>query len=73
MRVGIIGGGTIARLVLEHVRAGDLGGARVVAILTRSASTRGLRLVQEFGVPLVTGLDALVEQPPALLVQTPSH
>ena len=73
MRVGIIGGGTIARLILEHVRAGDLGGARVVAILTRSASTRGLRLVQEFGVPLVTGLDALVEQRPDVVVEAASH
>jgi predicted dinucleotide-utilizing enzyme len=37
MRVGIIGGGTIARIFLEHIRRGELGAARVVAIAGRSA------------------------------------
>jgi len=32
MRVAIIGGGTIARLFLEHIKRGDLGAAGVVAI-----------------------------------------
>lgn len=73
MRVGIIGGGTIARLVLEHVRAGELGDTQVVAILARSASARSLRLVQEFGVPLVTSLDALIEQRLDVVVEAASH
>ena len=35
MRVGIIGGGSIARLFLEHIRRGDLGRVRVVVIAGR--------------------------------------
>jgi predicted dinucleotide-utilizing enzyme len=41
MLVGIIGGGTIARLFIEHIRRGDLGDAEVVAIAGRSAQSRG--------------------------------
>ena len=73
MRVGIIGGGTIARLVLEHIAAGELGAASVVAILGRSASSRALRLVQEFSVPLVTSADALLERHPDVVVEAASH
>ncbi len=36
MRVAIIGGGTIARLFLEHIKRGDMGDAEVVAIVGRS-------------------------------------
>ncbi len=39
MRVAIIGGGTIARLFLEHIRCGDLGAAEVVAIVGRSRAS----------------------------------
>ena len=73
MRVGIIGGGTIARLFLEHVSAGDLGDARVVAILARGASARSARVTQEFGVPLVTGLPAMLELRPDVVVEAASH
>ena len=73
MRVGIIGGGTIARLVLEHIAAGELGEASVVAILARSASGRALRLVQEFNVPLVTHVQALLERHPDVVVEAASH
>lgn len=73
MRVGIIGGGTIARLVLEHIAAGELGEARVVGILARSASSRALRLVQEFSVPLVKGVEALLERGPDVVVEAASH
>ncbi len=55
MRVGIIGGGSIARLLLQHIRAGDLGGVEVVAIVGRSDASRGKGLAAEFGVPFVIG------------------
>src|SRR5262245_56607346 len=35
MRVGIIGGGTIARLLLHHIRTGEIGEGEVVAIVGR--------------------------------------
>src|SRR4029077_8353509 len=73
MRVGIIGGGTIARLFLEHIERGELGETRVVAIVGRSERSRGRPLAAEFKVPFVTGLDALVGERPDVVVEAASH
>src|ERR1700675_1726902 len=73
MRVGIIGGGTIARLFLEHIRRGDLGGTEVVAILGRGDPSRGKPLAQEFNVPFVTDLRGLLAQKPDVVVEVASH
>ncbi len=73
MRVGIIGGGSIARLFLEHIRRGDLGDAQVVAIAGRSAASRGKPLAQEYGVAFVTGFDELLAQRPDAVVEAASH
>ena len=53
MRIGIIGGGVIARLFLEHVARGDMGEAQVVAIQGRSPASRGKPLAEQYGVPFV--------------------
>src|SRR5688500_14509768 len=73
MRVAIIGGGTIARLFLEHIRRGDLGDVEVAAIAGRTASSRGKALAEAYGVPFVTGLHDLVGQRPELVVEAASH
>jgi aspartate dehydrogenase len=73
MRVGIIGGGTIARLFLEHIRRGELGDARVVAIAGRNDRSRGKPLAAEFGVPFVTGLEGLLGGKPDVVVEAASH
>lgn len=73
MRIGIIGGGTIARLFLEHVKRGDLGDANVIAILGRSAASSGATLAQEYGVEFVTTLEALIERRPEVVVEAASH
>jgi aspartate dehydrogenase len=73
MRLGIIGGGTIARLFLEHVRAGALGTAQVVAVVGRSHASRGNALAGEFGVPFVVGVDALLARKPEVVVEAASH
>ena len=73
MRVGIIGGGTIARLFLQHIRAGDLDDAEVVAIAGCSNASRGKALGLEFGVPFVIGLDALLAHQPQVVVEAASH
>ena len=73
MRVGVIGGGTIARLFLEHIKRGDLGDAEVVAIVGRTERSRGRPLSQEFSVPFVTGLRGLLEQAPDVVVEAASH
>lgn len=73
MRIGIIGAGTIARLVLEHARRGELGDAAVVAILGRSVASRGKALAATHGAAFVTTLDALVAQRPDVVVEAASH
>jgi aspartate dehydrogenase len=71
MRIGIIGGGVIARLVLDH-RA-ELGGVEVAGILGRSRASRGRPLAAGFGVPFVTSLDALIALKPDAVVEAASH
>jgi len=73
MRVGIIGGGTIARLFLGHIRRGDLGHARVVAIAGRSQRSRGRELAKAFRVPFVLDLKSLLAKKPDVVVEAASH
>jgi aspartate dehydrogenase len=73
MRVAIIGGGTIGRLILERVGAGELGNIQVVAVTGRSEGSRGKPLAQDFGVPFVVGLDALLACRPDVVVEAASH
>ena len=73
MRIGIIGGGTIARLFLEHIAKGDLGDAQVVAILGRQASERCAALAAQFAVNLVTDTGQLIAARPAVVVEAAGH
>ena len=73
MRIGIIGGGVIARLFLEHIRRGDMGEAEVAAILGRNDTSRGKALAAAFKVPYVTNLDALIDKRPAMVIEAASH
>jgi len=73
MRVAIIGGGTIARLFLEHIKRGDLGDAEVVAIMGRDGSSRGKPLAREHGVAFVTSLAELLKRKPQVVVEAASH
>jgi len=73
MRVGIIGGGTIARLLLEHMQAGDLEAVAVIAIVGRSDASRGKALGAQFGVPFVTDVEALLAHKPEVVVEAASH
>ena len=73
MRIGIIGGGAIARLFLEHIRRGDMGEAEVAAIQGRSETSRGKALAAAYQVPYVTSLQALVEKRPAMVIEAASH
>jgi len=73
MRIGIIGGGVIARLFLEHVAHGDMGDARVVAVQGRSAASRGRPLAEQYGVPFVISLDALIAERPDVVIEAASH
>jgi aspartate dehydrogenase len=73
MRIGIIGGGTIARLFLKHIDQGDLGEARVSAILGRASSNRSRVLAQDYGIALVNSLDELLAARPEVVVEAAGH
>src|SRR2546427_11490082 len=73
MRVALLGGGTIARLVLQHVRGGEFPGMEIVALAGRNGSSRGRALAREFGVPYVSSRAALVAARPAAVVEAASH
>lgn len=73
MRVGIIGGGTIARLFLGYIGRGELGEAQVVAIAGRNESPRGKALAREFGIAFVTDPDGLLGMHPDVVVEAASH
>lgn len=73
MRVGLLGGGVIARLFLEHVQRGQMGEAQVVAVAGRGEASRGKALAAEYRVPFVTGVDALIAAKPDVVVEAASH
>jgi aspartate dehydrogenase len=73
MRVAFLGGGTIARLALEHIRQGELAGVEVVAIAGRGVGSKAADLAREFGVDFVSGLPALLAVGPEAVVEAASH
>src|SRR3989441_11941552 len=73
MRVGLLGGGVIARLFLEHARSGEMVGAEVVAIAGRNENSRGKALAREFGLPFVLGVRQLIAVRPEVVIEAASH
>jgi len=73
MRIGLLGGGVIARLFLEHVRSGDLGAGEVVAIGGRSGASRARALAQEYGVLYGVGAQPLIDAGAEVVVEAASH
>jgi aspartate dehydrogenase len=74
MRIALIGAGTIARLVLENIRRGELGQFRAVALMGRpGGAPRGAALAREFGVPYVEDRAALLAARPQTVIEAASH
>ena len=74
MQIALVGGGTIARLVLEHIRAGKLGGFEVVALMGRAGGAPRVReLAGEFGVHYVDHRAALMAKKPQAVIEAASH
>lgn len=73
MRIGIIGGGVIARLILDEVRRGSLRDFEVVGLLGRDSASRGKSLAAEFGVPFAIRLADLLDENPEVVVEAASH
>ena len=71
LRVALLGGGTIAELVLEHVRRGNLAGVEIVALCGRGGRSMGL--AREHGVSYARDRDALLAARPAVVVEAASH
>jgi aspartate dehydrogenase len=72
-RIALLGGGTIARLVLEHARAGKLPEIEIVALAGRRAASRGEGLAREFDLPYVIGREALLACRPDAVLEAASH
>lgn len=73
MRIALLGGGTIARLVLEHLGRGDLPGIEVVGIAGRGVGSRAAGLARTYAVPFVAGCDALLGLRPHAILEAASH
>jgi aspartate dehydrogenase len=73
MRVVLLGGGTIARLVLEHIRREEIPGVQIAAVAGRGASSGGATLAREFGVPYIVGREALTGLRPGAVLEAASH
>src|SRR5882762_11653055 len=73
MRVGLLGGGVIARLFLEHAKRSEMDNAEVVAIAGRSEASRGKALAREFAAPFVVGVKRLIAARPEVVIEAASH
>lgn len=73
MRITLLGAGTIARLVLDHVRRGELPGVEISAVAGRPRSERAQALGREFDIPVVFGREALLATQPQAVLEAASH
>lgn len=73
MKVALLGGGTIARLVLEHLRAGGLPGVEIVAICGRNTQSSSTKLAREFSISHVVDRVNLIQACPEVVLEAASH
>ena len=73
MRIGLLGAGTIARLILDHLGRGDAPAGEVVGIAGRSRTSRGADLARNHGLPFVVDRASLLALKPDVVVEAASH
>ena len=73
LRVAVLGGGTIGRLVLQQARRGALRGVEIVGVAGRGSSSRGAALAAEFGVAYAPDRAALLALRPQVVLEAASH
>ena len=73
LRVAILGGGTIARLVAREMRGGNMPGISLVGIAGRTAESKAKHLAREFAVPYGIGRDGLLAWRPDAVLEAASH
>ena len=73
MRIGLIGGGVIARLFLQQSRCRAIDAGQVVAVMGRSEQSRGKALAREFEVAFVSKREDLIALQPDVVIEAASH
>ena len=73
LKIAVLGGGMIARLVLEQAAAGKLPGIEIAALVGRRAESRTADLARTFGLPYAIGGEALLERRPDAVLEAASH
>jgi len=73
LRVALLGGGTIGRLILEHGRRVGLRGIEMVGVAGRGPASRGAALAAEFGLKYAPDRAALLALQPQVVVEAASH
>jgi len=73
LRIALLGGGTIAGLVLEQARDGALPGIEIVALAGRRADSPAASLARRFGVEYLIGGKALAALRPDAVLEAASH
>jgi aspartate dehydrogenase len=73
LRIALLGGGTIGRLVLEQARQGALPGIEIGALAGRSAGSPAASLAREFGIEYRAGGEALLALRPDAVLEAASH
>ena len=73
MKLALLGGGTIARLVLSHLASGSLPGVEVIAICGRSPTSAAASFAKESAIPYVLGIDKLIQRSPEVVLEAASH
>ena len=73
MRVALLGGGTIGRLVLERIERGELDGIEIIAVAGRRASSPAAALAARLNVPYVLDRQALLSTRPDTVLEAASH
>ena len=73
LRVALLGGGTIARLILDHGRRVGLHGVEIVGVAGRGPASRGVALAAEFGLKYAPDRASLLALRPKVVVEAASH
>jgi len=73
MRIALLGAGTISRLVLERIGAGEVPGVEPCGILARAGSARAAALARAFSLPLEESLQRLLASKPDAVLEAASH
>ena len=73
MKLALLGGGTIARLVLSQLRSGSLPGVEVIAICGRSPTSPAAAFAKECAIPYLLGIENLIQRSPEVVLEAASH